>query len=317
MQENSLKPEEVLQEQISSLPSKQQDCVRQCVSAAKKKRAKGNVYSKDWILECILMKMKSAKLYEHLRRHNILSLLSKSTLKRYLKLDKTGFGFSTKILRQLKQKTKHMSTFRRRGGLLVDELNLSEHLKVTSSGHIEGFIDMGPFTEIGESFPCDHGMEVMFVPFTGKWTQIIGCFATRGNAKAELLAKILIEATVLAEASGLLVDFITCDGASWNRRMWKILGIGVESGKVTCKSEHPVDPARHLYFLSDFPHLIKCVRNTLLSHPLNTPNGMGCQPAHQDYDFQFPARALRPGSENVKTVKEFLDFLSRWESHAK
>ncbi|KAH6941460.1 hypothetical protein HPB50_018218 [Hyalomma asiaticum] len=107
-----------------------------------------------------------------------------------------------------------------------------------------------------------------------KSTQIIGCFATRGNAKAELLAKILIEATVLAEASGLLVDFITCDGASWNRRMWKILGIGVESGNVTCKTEHPVDPARHLHFLSDFPHLIKCVRNTLLSHPLNTPKGM-------------------------------------------
>ncbi|XP_077491439.1 uncharacterized protein LOC144102047 [Amblyomma americanum] len=283
-EENSLKPEEVLQEQIASLPLKQQDCVRQCFSAAKKKSAKGNVYSKDWILECILMKMKSAKLYEHLRKHNILSLPSKSTLKRYLKLYKSGFGFSTKILRQLKQKTRHMSTFSRRGGLLVDELKLSEHLNVTSSGHIEGFVDMGSFTEGGESVPCDHGMVVMFIPFTGKWTQIIGCFATRGNAKAELLAKIIIEATVLAEASGLLVDFITSDGASWNRRMWKILGIGVESGKVTCKSEHPVDPARHLHFLSDFPHLLKCVRNTLLSHPLNTPNGMvSIQPLRQAF----------------------------------
>ncbi|KAK8767807.1 hypothetical protein V5799_005412 [Amblyomma americanum] len=32
---------------------------------------------------------------------------------------------------------------------------------------------------------------------------------------------------------------------------------------------------------------------------------------------RFPAKALRPGSENVKTLKEFLEFLSRWESHAK
>lgn len=47
----------------------------------------------------------------------------------------------------------------------------------------------------------------------------------------------------------------------------------VESGKVICKPEHPVDPAHYLHFLSDFSHLIKCVKNTLLSHPLNTSNG--------------------------------------------
>ncbi|KAG0425383.1 hypothetical protein HPB47_027441, partial [Ixodes persulcatus] len=73
------------------------------------------------------------------------------------------------------------------------------------------FVDLGHFTAEEQDIPCDHGMITMFVPFTGKCTQVIGAFATRGNVKAEMLAKILIEATILAEASGLLVDFITCD----------------------------------------------------------------------------------------------------------
>ncbi|XP_040063511.2 uncharacterized protein LOC120837930 [Ixodes scapularis] len=341
-----------------------------------------------------MMKMKSARLYEHLRKHDIISLPSKSTLKRYLRIYKSGYGFNHKVLKQLKQKTRHISSFKRRGGLLVDEIKLSEHLTVTPSGHIEGFVDMGPTMTEGQNVVCDHGMIIMFVPFTGKWTQIIGAFATNGNAKAEELAKVLIEATILAEASGLIVDFLTSDGASWNHRMWKILGIGVKSGEVTCKLEHPVDSSRHLHFLSDFPHLLKCLRNTLLKYPLNTPDGMvsmrpvreafkkdssnvtlkampgltsvhlqpnGFEKMRVSFAFQlfgdrvinglqffqdelesscssfdatlsffrtinnlikimtsrFTAKALRPGSKEVEFLKEFLDFLSSWESHAK
>ncbi|KAH9364911.1 hypothetical protein HPB48_000413 [Haemaphysalis longicornis] len=89
-EENASKPEEVLEAEISALDPKQQECVRQCFSAAKK--------SANWILECIMMKMKRAKLYEHLRKHNFISLPSKSTLKRYLRTYKSAFGFSHKVL---------------------------------------------------------------------------------------------------------------------------------------------------------------------------------------------------------------------------
>lgn len=58
--------------------------------------------------------------------------------------------------------------------------------------------------------------------------------------------------------------------------MRKILGIEVKSNKITCKLEHPVDSARHLNFLANFPDLLKCLRNTLLKHLLNMPDGMVC-----------------------------------------
>ncbi|KAH8024520.1 hypothetical protein HPB51_025147 [Rhipicephalus microplus] len=74
---------------------------------------------------------------------------------------------------------------------------------------------------------ADHGMVVLFQPYTGRWTQILGVFASKGNVQAATLAKIIVECTVLAERAGLYVDSVTCDGASWNRSMWRIFGIHV------------------------------------------------------------------------------------------
>lgn len=55
--------------------------------------------------------------------------------------------------------------------------------------------------------------------FVEKWTQILGVFASHGNIKAEALAKIVTEATNHCEKSSLLVDYVACDAASWNRLM--------------------------------------------------------------------------------------------------
>ncbi|KAK8776915.1 hypothetical protein V5799_029740 [Amblyomma americanum] len=49
-------------------------------------------------------------------------------------------------------------------------------------------------------------MVVLFQPFTGNWTQILGVFASRGNVKEATLSKIIVETTILAEQAGLFVD---------------------------------------------------------------------------------------------------------------
>ncbi|KAG0442910.1 hypothetical protein HPB47_015491 [Ixodes persulcatus] len=125
-----------------------------------------------------------------------------------------------------------MDEFSRHGGLVYDEIKLSENINVTASGELSGFVDLGPFMEdSNETALSDHGLVVVFQPFKGKliqirkWTQILGVFASRGNVKAPVLSKILLEATILTEKSGLFVDFWTSDGAPWNRCLWKLLGI--------------------------------------------------------------------------------------------
>lgn len=59
----------------------------------------------------------------------------------------------------------------------------------------------------------------------GNWTQVLGVFVSHGNVKADVLAKTLIESAILCENAGLFADAVTCDGASWNRSMWRSFGI--------------------------------------------------------------------------------------------
>lgn len=123
---------------------------------------------------------------------------------------------------------------------------------------LEGFTDLGKYTpEHQKGARGDHALVVMFQPFQGKWVQALGCFLSKGSATGTVLHQILLEAVILCERAGLKVDGISCDGATWNRNMWSIFGVTEDKVSV----EHPADPTRRLWFFSDFPHLIKNLRN--------------------------------------------------------
>ncbi|XP_049274332.1 uncharacterized protein LOC119403619 [Rhipicephalus sanguineus] len=287
--------EEVLEKSILSLPRKQQACVRQCFEASKRASTKGMRCNEEWMLECILMKLKSPRLYDHIRKHEIMVLPSRTTLKKYMRTYRSSFGFNMKIMSILKKKASSMSVFQRHGGLLVDEMKLSEHFSVTSLGQVQGFVDLGEFTKPEDKYKqCDHGMVIMFVPFVGKWTQIVGVFATKGNVKGDILLKILIEAAIIVEKAGLFVDYITCDGASWNRKMWRLAGVSASAKNIICKVDHPVDAERRLHFISDFPHLIKRLRNGLVKAGFSTPEGQssGCNAHPSPEQFLITVNCL-------------------------
>ncbi|KAH7937589.1 hypothetical protein HPB49_013397 [Dermacentor silvarum] len=153
-------------------------------------------------------------------------------------------------------------------------MKLPENLSVNQYGIVNGLVDLGQFsTGSANSVMADHALVVIFQPFTWKWHQVLGVFASKGNVKANLLAKIILECIILAEKSGLFVDFVTTDAASWNRSIWRIFGIRGKLERVVCKTSHPADSKRQLHFVSDFPHLVKNVRNSFLHHPFATPEG--------------------------------------------
>lgn len=87
-------------------------------------------FTSEWMLECILMKIKSPKLYRHLRINNILVLPSNTTIKKYTSAYKGGFGFNKKMLEALKEMTSTMDNFRCHRGLLFEDMKLSKHLSV-------------------------------------------------------------------------------------------------------------------------------------------------------------------------------------------
>lgn len=93
----------------------QQEAIRACLAAAKCKGPNGIQYTNDWVLECLLIRIKSRKAYEHLRKHQILQLPTIDTLTKYLKNLKASYGFCSSTLELLRMKAAAMKPEDRRG----------------------------------------------------------------------------------------------------------------------------------------------------------------------------------------------------------
>lgn len=117
------------------------------------------------------MCMKSPELYEHVRRHEILALPSKSCLDKHMAGFKSSFGFNATVFEAMKKKTDEMDACNCHGGIVFDEIKLSEN-SVKASGKLSGFVDLGPFSEDYDSTVSDHGFVVMYQPFQGKWLSL-------------------------------------------------------------------------------------------------------------------------------------------------
>lgn len=111
-------------QKISGLTPKQQSAVRTCFEAASRKSSRGMTYNKLWVLECVLMRMKSPQLYEHIRKHQIMALPSKSCLKKHMQGFKVHFVSTRRCFQPSSKKTKDMDEFSVHGRLVFDELKL-------------------------------------------------------------------------------------------------------------------------------------------------------------------------------------------------
>ncbi|KAK8758213.1 hypothetical protein V5799_004155 [Amblyomma americanum] len=81
---------------------------------------------------------------------------------------KSGFGFNENVFKALALETGDMDINARHGGIVFDEMKLSEHFSVNTAGAVQGFVDLGKFTPEDEmTTPADHGMVMLFQPFQG------------------------------------------------------------------------------------------------------------------------------------------------------
>ncbi|KAK3910133.1 Transposable element P transposase [Frankliniella fusca] len=253
------KNEKVLAEAIQKLPPALQEAVKACFEASKKKSPCGRRYTLQWVYECMLIKIKSPSLYQHILDHNILPMPSITTIKAYLKKYRGAYGFQKSTFLLLEEKSEELPAIKRRGVLLLDEMKLPPGVYFEQSAlKVEEFVNFGEglaefgqdledqYEEASQKLPCnpkqqqkdarkakrnaknekkrdknlgDHGLH-------GKstWIQTLACFLSKGAADDEQLTKFVLEATILMENSNYFVDGVVTDGASWNRSMWDRFG---------------------------------------------------------------------------------------------
>lgn len=98
-----------MKEAIANLKDIEQLAVWACIQASKVKNTRGMRYNRQWVYECVLLRIKSKKAYKHLRKHKILALPSLQTLERCLKRIKSAYGFQENVFLALKFKTTRMN----------------------------------------------------------------------------------------------------------------------------------------------------------------------------------------------------------------
>lgn len=260
--------DQLLEEQcdIFNVAEAQKMLLQEILAAAKTKNTNGRRYTKQWLMLCILMNIRSPGYYEFLRKNKIVPLPCTRTIRGYLSLIDSKCGFDEKFFQLLKNKMQHKKPIQRHGLLVLDEINLRRSVTVSSknlcySGLMD-FGDDGPKTsDIDDQ--ATHGLVFLFQPLADTFTQPIAVFASKGPTKGEELAKLAVKAIALLEISGVFIHGIISDGAHTNAKMGSILGVERSINNTKTWFTHPLNNERKIFIFSDVPHIIKNIRNRL------------------------------------------------------
>jgi len=227
---------------------------------------------------CLYLRHLSGRSYELLRQSGCIHLPSQRTLRDYTHYFEAKVGFSAEVDQQLIDAIDFSKEGNRYVALLLDEVHIKEDLVYDKhSGSLIGFANMGDINNHLINFEKslnDENAETPSIASTMLVLMVRGLvsnlnFPYAQFACATLSGDLLVDpvwkAIARLERQGIRVLALTCDGASTNRRLWKLHSKGRDTSErgVMYKvlNIHATDQARFLYFISDPPHLIKTTRN--------------------------------------------------------
>lgn len=256
---------EAMEKVLKRFPPSQQMAFRAAVQALNKNTSKGLRYDKEWLMNCLLLRISSPKAYKLLTKMKILPLPSMNRLRQILKGMPCRFGFNNTALECIGSQMKGKQGYSCYGTLILDEMKVRKAVAFDESKlKMDGFIDYGG--NCGGKEPADHALVMMFVPLFDNWVQPIASFASKGAAPGDVLAHLVTEAVMELAKHNASVIAVVSDGAGSNKSMWARLGISGRLKAAVHKVQHPCMPGEHLHFLCDMPHMVKCIRNHLQRH---------------------------------------------------
>ena len=202
-----------------------------------------------------------------------MQLPSERTLRDYTHYVKARSGFQDDVDEELvkEAKLKDLPNWKKHVVVLLDEMKLKENLVYDKhEANVVGFVDVGDFNnQIIELEECSSSdvsllLHVLVLMVRGIFTKLefpYAHFLTK-DLTGEQIFSIVWEAIERLEKLGFKVLVVTADGASSNRKIFKMHGDGFE---VCYKTKNPyTSEDRSIFFVSDPPHLMKTTRNCWL-----------------------------------------------------
>lgn len=229
-----------------------------------KKTPQGRRYSLDDKIMALSMFKNSPKGYKFLS--TVFALPSKKTLYNLLQQVPFNTGINYHIINNLKHQAEKLNILDRYCTLLFDEMALDATLTYDKkSDSIFGF------EENNLKF-ANHVLVFMLRGLRKKFKQPIAYYFCCGTTKTEDLVSYIKEIICAVQTTGLKIKATVCDQGCTNQAAINIL---VKETIHLCKTQNIVD--KYLGFLInneeivplyDPPHLLKCMRNNLLTKNL-------------------------------------------------
>ena len=215
------------------------------------------------------------KAYELLRDSACIKLPSQRTLRDYTHYIKSQVGFLSDVDQAIVNAANLSVELHKYVTLVMDEIYIKSDLVYDKhEGTLVGFVNIGDTNNQilefeahisnGESSPDPSLAKTMMVfmvkGLLHKFDYPYAQFAC-GKMTGDLIFDPIWEAVARLERIGFFVLALCCDGASSNRRLWKLHS---ESKELVYRIPNVFasEGERFLYFISDPPHLIKTIRNS-------------------------------------------------------
>ena len=232
-------------------------------------KGKGMRWHPAIIRFCIALHSKSSASYNLLRESGFLKLPHPNTVHLYSHFGNPSPGFNTDLVLRVAKDIQLDShpDHQRNVSIMFDEMKIKAGLVYSvRSGAVVGFVDVGSIgNEIlqfetkcrGADVPvASHVLVLMIQGIFMPLRSPIGYYPSLGVSSHQLYP-CMWEAIVLLESVGFIVRALVSDGASPNRKLYRMHG---PPHTLIHATTHPAAP-RKLFFFCDVPHLMKTTRN--------------------------------------------------------
>lgn len=224
---------------------------------------------------CIALHSKSPAAYKMIKDSKFLVLPHECTLRDYTQFTTPGCGSNPEVLLRIVQEhLNEVPDFKRNVSLLFDEVKIKSGLVYCSeTGNLIGFCDIGSVGNDLATFgrQCNEKEEKNELATHMLTFMVRGIFSSLESVFAyypctgfnsHQLYWVVWDAIGNLEIVGFRVRAIVCDGATPNRKFYRLHSTAVNQG-VCNYTTNLYFPERRIYFFCDVPHLLKTTRNNL------------------------------------------------------
>jgi hypothetical protein len=186
-------------------------------------------------------------------------LPSERTLQQYISGFNVTTGFDCDYMLALRKRAESLNSKEKHVVVTFDGMSLRSSLKYLEyDDRIVGFEDTSGFCDPSSNV-AKHVLQFMVRGISTRWKQPVGHFFVGNSVDASVLKKMLMAAVSKLESAGLSVAAVVCDQEASHRSCLTAMNVSVSEPSFKSGGGNTV------YVMHDPPHLIKNVRNNLLT----------------------------------------------------